>query len=134
LSGDGKDLEAGSGNRYGSYVDTDELSLALDRTRLVRLALNVLYDRLDEVYHEPTEPQAIDRARETLDQVHDHLSAAETRALTQHGFAEHYVVIRPFSPARLPGEGAMKEITTAVRALRRHGMLVQAPDAGDRDD
>jgi hypothetical protein len=76
----------------------------------------------------------VDHVRETLDQVHDHLSAAEARALAQCGFAEHYVVIRPLSPARLPGEGPMKEITTAVRALRRHGMLVQAPDARDRDD
>jgi hypothetical protein len=120
------ELETANGSRYGygSYVDMDELSLILEKTRLMRLALNVLYDRLDGIYDEPTELEAIDHVRGMFDQVHDRLSAAETRALTQHGFAEHYVVIRPFSPARLPAEGAMKEITTAIRTLQQHGMLV----------
>ena len=119
--------------RYGEDVDTDELSLILDKTRLIRLALNIVYDRLDEIYHEPTEPEAMEQVWETLDQVHDHLSAAETRALTEHGYAEHYTVIRPVSPATPLEPEAMKEITAAVRTLAQHRMLVQAPDARDRD-
>jgi hypothetical protein len=112
----------GSGNLYGSYVNTNELARTLDETRVLRLALNVLYDGL---------PRDITRGpvEDTLATIHDHLTETETRALAQRGFAEHYVVIRPFSPVSLPEEGVMKEITSAIRTLQRHGMLVQAPDA-----
>jgi hypothetical protein len=122
-----------SGSVYGSHVDTDELALTLEKTRVLRLALNVLYDGMDEIYEEHSDAAAMDRFRDTLAEVHQHLCAAETRALALCGFAEHYVVIRPFSPARPPEPEAVKEVTAAVRTLAGHGMLVQAPDALGRD-
>jgi hypothetical protein len=111
-----------SDNPYGAYVDINELGAALDSTRVLRLALNILWDHL---------PSGIPQGAFT--EIHDRLTEDETRALTQCGFAEHYVVIRPFSPLRLPEEKTMKEITSAIRTLHRHGMLVQAPDALPRD-
>jgi len=109
-------------NPYGAYVDINELGAALDSTRVLRLALNILWDHL---------PGGI--PQEAFTKIHDRLTQDETRALTQCGFAEHYVVIRPFSPLSLPEEKTMKEITSAIRTLHRHGMLVQAPDVLPRD-
>jgi hypothetical protein len=123
-----------SGNPHGSYVNLNELALILDETRVLRLALNVLYDGMDHVYAGAASTPAGRRFQDVMADVHDRLAGAETRALTQCGFAEHYVVIRPFSPLSLPDESAIKEITSAIRTLQRHGMLVQAPDARDRDD
>jgi hypothetical protein len=117
----------GPGRPHGAYVDVDELARTLDKTRVLRLALNVLYDDL---------PDRVTRGsvEDALVKVHDHLTKEETTALTAFGFAEHYVVIRPFSPLGLPEPQAVKEITSAIRTLYRHGMLVQAPDARARDD
>lgn len=120
-------------NQYRSYVDTNELGAILGETRILRLALNVLYDGIDHLYAGATGSQAGSRFQDVMADVHERLTEAETRVLRQHGFAGHYVVIRPFSPVRLPDEGAMKEIASAVRVLQRHGMLVQEPDALDRD-
>jgi hypothetical protein len=123
----GPSPEAGSGRPRGGYVDTNELGAVLDATRVRRLALNVLYDSLPgDLMRGPVE--------DALATLHDRLTQDETRALTQCGFAEHYVVIRPFSPLSLPEPQAVTEITSAIRTLERHGMLVQAPDARERDD
>ena len=120
-------LKADSGRPHRGYVDTSELAALLDETRVRRLALNVLYDGLPrDLMGGPVE--------DAIAALHDRLTQDETRALTQCGFAEHYVVIRPFSPLSLPGPQAVKEITGAIRALERHGMLIQAPDALERDD
>ena len=126
-TGGNPDLTAGGGSPHGAYVNTDELAGILDKTRVLRLALNVLYDGLpDHITRGPVEDAFV--------KVHDHLTGEETTALTVFGFAEHYVVIRPFSPVNLPEPQAVKEITSAIRTLQRHGMLVQAPDARTRDD
>jgi len=123
----GSSPKAGSGRPRGGYVDTNELGAVLDATRVRRLALNVLYDGLPgDLMRGPVE--------DALATLHDRLTQDETRALTQCGFAEHYVVIRPFSPLSLPEPQAVTEITSAIRTLERHGMLVQAPDARERDD
>lgn len=122
-TGGNPDLTAVNGNAYGSYVDINELAHVLGETRVLRLALNVLWDNLPG-----------NAPGEAFTKIHESLTKAETRALREHGFAEHYVVIRPFSPVRLPDAEAMEEITSAIRTLRRHGMLVQASDAMDRDD
>jgi hypothetical protein len=44
------ELETVNGNPYGSYVNTNELALILDETRVLRLALNVLYDGMEHIY------------------------------------------------------------------------------------
>lgn len=120
-------LKVGNGNPHGAYVDTDELAVILNKTRVLRLALNVLYDDLpDHVKRGPVE--------DALVKIHDHLTQEETTALAVFGFAEHYAVIRPFSPFSLPEPQSVTEITSAVRTLQRHGMLVQEPDARTRDE
>ena len=40
-----------SGSVYGSHVDTDELALTLEKTRVLRLALNVLCDGIHRSGH-----------------------------------------------------------------------------------
>ena len=126
-TGAGPSLRAGSGRPHRGYVDTNELGAILDETRVRQLALNVLYDGLPhDLMRGPVE--------DALAALHDRLTRDETRALTQCGFAEHYVVIRPFSPLSLPEPQAVTEITSAIRTLERHGMLIQAPDARERDD
>lgn len=111
---------------HGLPVDLDEVSRALNETRILRLALNVLYDNLSsDIVDGPVE--------DIFCKIHDHLSEAETSALVRFGLAEHYVIIRPISPARPPEPAAMKEIAAAINTLEEHDMLVQSPDARNRD-
>jgi hypothetical protein len=111
-------------------VDLDEFALALDATRKIRAALNIMYDGIDTLY-QARDWEAQRRFTAVMREVSDRLTAAETRALLRDGFAEHYVVVRPLSLADPPA--GLSEILAAVRTLMEHGMLVQEPDALGRD-
>jgi hypothetical protein len=109
-------------------VDLDEFAKALDRTRQVRLALNVMYDGMETIYHVGDE-DARDRFTTVMQEAHDRLKAAETRSLVSSGFAENYLAVLPLCVVSPLEQQAMSEILTAVRTLAEHEMLVQQPDA-----
>lgn len=110
----------------GVQVDLNKVSEALNETRILRLALNVLYDQLSfAIVAGPVE--------DLFCQIHEHLTETETTALERSGLAEHYLIIRPISPVSPPAPDVMQEITAAIQTLKAHDMLVQAPDARYRD-
>jgi hypothetical protein len=112
--------------RYGAPVNTDNVSSALETTRRLRLALNVLWDDLpDDMNDTPV--------REALQTIHDRITQAENASLRVNGLAEHYLIIRPLSPLNPPPPQANKQITAAVRTLAEHGMLAGQNDADYRD-
>jgi len=110
----------------GDDVELDDFARPLDATRKIRAALNIMYDGMDTLY-DADDKDAQDRFTTVMQEAHDRLTAAETRALLRDGFAEHYVVVRPISLANPPP--GLNEILAAVRTLMEHGMLVQQPDA-----
>jgi hypothetical protein len=111
---------------YGLHVDTDNVSSALETTRRLRLALNVLWDDLpDDMTDTPV--------REALETIHDRITQAEATTLRTRGLAEHYLIIRPLSPVSPPPPQVTEQIAAAVRTLAEHGMLAGQNDAGYRD-
>jgi hypothetical protein len=114
---------------YGVPVDTGNISSTLESTRLLRLALNVLWDGWDGLPSDAN-TQAV---REMLPIIHDRINAIEIDGLRLWGQAEHYVIIRPISPASPPPPEIMEKITGAVRTLAELGMLVGQPDAYSRE-
>jgi hypothetical protein len=106
---------------YGGHVNTEQVSQPLDATRVLRLALNVLWDGL------PDEMTAAGSVYDALAAIHDWINEAESAELRARGLAEHYLIIRPLSPVSPPQ--AMEKIATAVRTLAELGMLAGQHDA-----
>ena len=65
---------------YGVPVDTDEVSSALESTRLLRLALNVLWDELPD-------EEGAGPVRDALETIHDRINRAESAELRKLGLA-----------------------------------------------
>lgn len=111
---------------YGTDVDADEVSAALEPARVLRLALNVLWDGLpDRVSRGP--------AREALEAVCRHLNEVEEAALRRSGLAGYYLIVRPVSLVSPPPPETMERIADAVSTLAGLGMLVGQHDAGYRE-
>jgi hypothetical protein len=115
-----------SQQRYGAPVNTDNVSSALETTRRLRLALNVLWDDLpDDMNDTPV--------REALQTIHNRITQAENASLRTSGLAEHYLIIRPLSPLSPPPIQTMEKIASAARTLAELGMLAGQNDASYRD-
>ena len=111
---------------YGAYVDTEQVSSPLESTRLLRLALNVLWNELPPGTN--TEP-----VHDALLSIHDRITEIETGELRMWGVPEHYLIIRPVSPVSPPPPEIMEKITAAVRTLTELGMVVGQHDASYRE-
>jgi hypothetical protein len=121
-----------SGDEYDISF-TDGLSAALGSTRVLRLALNVLYDGMEQIYDQAPDTAAKDRFHDLMHEVHQHLTRAELDALSRCGLAEFFTIIKPLSPLAMLSPEALREITTAVSTLERHGLLALQADALTRD-
>lgn len=108
--------------RYGAPVDTEETSAALESTRRLRLALNVLWDQLPN-------DMTTGPVHDALATIHDRINDTESAELRRRGLAEHYLIIRPVSPLNSPPPRAMEKITAAVRTLAELGMIARQHDA-----
>ena len=107
-------------------MDTEDVSSPLESTRVLRLALSVLWDNL------PSEMNT-EVMHDTLMSIHDRITGIEIDALSMFGTAEHYLIIRPVSPVSPPSPEIMEKITAAVRTLIELGMVVGQHDAGYRE-
>jgi hypothetical protein len=113
---------------YGVPVDMDRISSGLESARVLRLALNVLWDSLDSLPPDADSGPVGD----ALKSVHDRINVIEADGLRLSGHAEHYLVIRPISPVSPPPPETMEKITGAVRTLAELGMLAGQNDAAYR--
>jgi hypothetical protein len=114
---------------YGVPVETEAVNSSLDSTRLMRLALNVLWNGLDELPGGETAESVAD----ALASIHDRINKAESTGLRTFGRAEHYLIIRPISPVNPPPPEIMEKITAAVRTFAELGMLTGQNDARYRE-
>jgi hypothetical protein len=108
---------------YGVPVDTDDVSSALESTRLLRLVLNVLWDEL------PNDMSTAGPVRDALESILSRINQVEAAGLRTWGLAEHYLIIRPVSPINPPPPETLENITAAVRTLAGLGMLAGQADA-----
>jgi hypothetical protein len=115
---------------YGVPVDLEEISAALNRTRCLRLAVNVLADGFDEI---PLNEHGEVPVNDMLRKIHDRINKLESDAIRDSGQAEHYLIIKPISPVNPPPPEAMEKIANAVRTLQRLGMLAGQDDAFYRE-
>jgi hypothetical protein len=111
----------------GAPVDTDDISSALEPGRLLRLALNVLWDGL------PNDMSAEGPVRDAMQTIHNRINKIEADGLRARGLAEHYLIVRPVSLVNSPPLKIMEKITTAVRTLAELGMLAGQNDASYRE-
>lgn len=112
---------------YGLPVDTNDVTAALESTRLLRLALNTLWNQL------PGDLDQADLVRDALEAIHDRINEVESVGLRRYGIAEHYLIIRPVSLVSLPPPQTLEKITAAVRTLAELGMLAGQNDALERE-
>ncbi len=118
-------MSGGAG--FGARVDAWEVSGAVDSTRVLRLALNVLWDGLPG-------PVVRGVVLDGLEAVHRHLSDVEAASLRESGVAEYYMIVRPVSLVSPPPAESAQRIAEAVRTLASFGMLVGQDDAGTREE
>jgi hypothetical protein len=104
----------------------NDVDAALGGTRVLRLALNVLYDGMEELYGEA----GTGLFQDAMAEVHARLCRVEADALARCGVAEFFtIIIKPSSPL----SPAAPEVRAAVRTLERHGWLELQSDALIRD-
>ena len=96
--------------------DLEPFRVAQDRTRNIRLALEVIFDRIAWV------PGC--NADSTLLEVAEAVARAEDEELKDLGKTWHYLIIRPLSLTQLPPAGDLDKITVAVRTLCDHGLII----------
>lgn len=105
------------GQGHGAGVDLESVRAALQPTRRLRLALDVLTEDLPP----DLETDAISKA---LWELHENLAKTETAQLRTYGLSQDYLIVRPINPINPPAPDTMREITTALKTLAGHGLLV----------
>lgn len=102
---------------HGIDVEVDGIRSALEPTRKIRLALDVLWGIL------PPDMET-DAIRDALWDIHDWLCKAELKELLTWGLSKQYVIISPINPRKPPGPEGMEKIAHAIRALDDLGLIV----------
>lgn len=106
----------GSEGSHGIFVDVEEVRGPLERTRMLRLGLAVVWEHLPQDME--TGPIA-----DALWKIHERLCDAELRELRQ-SLPGAYVVVSPINPMKPPGPEDMKAIARAIRTLDDLGLIV----------
>lgn len=101
---------------YGTRIDADEISSVLEPTRILRLALEVLWGSVPA----DMETDAIQKA---LNEIHEGICARELKGLLASGINRQYTIIRPFDMMKLPDSESMRRIAGAIQVLDDHGLI-----------
>jgi hypothetical protein len=103
-----------SQRKHGAPVNTDNVSSALETTRRLRLALNVLWDDLpDDMNDTPV--------REALQTIHDRITQAEATNLRTHWAGRalpHHPAPQPAQPAPAAHHGKDSRSSAHPRGTR----------------
>lgn len=109
---------------YGTHVDVEDISAALFSTRVMRLALEVMWYRMSEDMRlEQWQGQA-----HILHDLDKKIRDAELTVLRDQGLAQEFLIIRPLSPLSPPPPETIQKISVAIRTLAELGMLVGQDD------
>lgn len=102
---------------HGVDVETDTLRNALEPTRTLRHALDVLRGHLPP----SMETDAIRDALHDLDQ---QLRTATLADLRRGVLARDYLIISPINPMNPPGPEDMRKVAAALRVLDDLGLII----------
>lgn len=102
---------------HGVNVEVDSIRSALEPTRKIRLALDVLWGIL------PPDMET-DAIRVALWDIHERLCEEELKKLRTWGIPHQYVIISPINPRKPPGPEDMEKIARAIRTLDDLGLIV----------
>jgi hypothetical protein len=116
---------------YGEDADDEPLAFALDNSRRFRLAMNVLWDRLEDIC--TPEDGEYDLIVKALFAANRAVTRAELAAIQKNLGTEHYLLIKPVSQVTPPPPETMQKIGAAIRTLVELQMIIGQPDALDRD-
>jgi hypothetical protein len=105
----------------GTLVVLDDIQGALKDTRLLRLALEVLWNSL------PPDMET-DGTQEALWGIVQKIGEAELRALSASGLNRQYVIIKPLDMTKVPDPGTLRKISEAIRVLADCGLILPTSD------
>jgi hypothetical protein len=109
---------------YGVRVEIEEISATLFDTRVMRLALEVMWDRMTQ-YTKPEQHQGQTSVLVDLDKK---IRDMELAVLRDKGLAKEFLIIRPLSPISPPPPETIQKISAAIRTLADLGLLVGQDD------
>jgi hypothetical protein len=101
--------------------DSEALGTALNTTRKIRFALEVMGSEIDCL---PDQISATDDVRNALQAISDWLEQAEEAGLRDALLTRNYAVIKPVSLACPPSPASLADITAAMLVLQRHAVLI----------
>lgn len=102
---------------HGVEVETDSLLAALEPTRLLRHALDVLWENL------PTGLQT-STIRAALYEIDERLREATLADLRRGVFSRDYFVVSPINPMNPPSPEDMEKVAAALRTLDDLGLII----------
>jgi|ERR1700722_1874463 hypothetical protein len=117
---------------YGEDIDEEPLAFSLDRSRRFRLAMNVLWDNLEEVFSD-THSEEYQLVVDALFAANRAVTQVELAAIRKNMAAEHYLLIKPVNRITPPPPEIMKRIGEAIRTLVELEMVIGQSDAVGRD-
>ena len=117
---------------YGEDTYEEHFAFALDRSRRFRLAMNVLWDDLEEVFSD-SESEEYQLVVDALFAANRAATQVELAAIRKNMATEHYLLIKPVNRITPPPPEIMKRIGGAIRTLVELEMVIGQPDAVCRD-
>jgi hypothetical protein len=103
--------------RHGAAVDTDSVLAALNTTRPLRHALDVLWDNMPG-------DMLTDAIRAAFFEIDEQLREAALADLRRYGLSREYLIVSPINPMDPPGPEDMERVTAAVRTLDDLGLII----------
>jgi hypothetical protein len=105
------------GQGHGAAVDTDGVLAALNTTRPLRHALDVLWDNMPG-------DMLSDAIRAAFFEIDEQLRKAALADLRRYGLSRDYLIISPINPMKPPGPEDMEKVAAALCALDDLGLII----------
>lgn len=102
---------------HGVEVETDSLRAALEPTRILRHALDALWENL------PARMET-DAVHAALNEIDQRLRASTLADLRQGMLSRDYFIISPINPMNPPSPQDMEKMAAALRTLDDLGLII----------
>lgn len=102
---------------HGVAVETDDLLAALEHTRVLQLALDVLWGNMPGGL-------ATESVRAAFCEIDERLRKTTLANLRRGGLPRDFLIVRPINPMNPPGPEDIEKVTTALRTLDQLGLLI----------
>lgn len=102
---------------HGVAVETDDLLAALELTRILQLALDVLWGNMPGGL-------ATESVRGAFCEIDERLRKATLANLRRGVLPRDYLIVSPINPMNPPDREDMEKVTAALRTLDQLGLII----------